>query len=78
VDYKDYKLRILDHARESHFSYWNALLTLNGILISVFSAAAIIRPDNKWMFISLVALPIVASFLIIKNFNQIKNIDLLK
>jgi len=78
MNFEDYELRALDHIRQSQSNYWNALLTFNGILISVFSAAAIVRPDNKWFFIGLVLIPIVVAFLLVKNFSGIKGFDIRK
>jgi hypothetical protein len=37
---KRYERRILDIGRESNYAFWNALLMLDGIIISVFSAVA--------------------------------------
>lgn len=78
MNLQDYRFRVLDHARQSQLDFWNALLTFNSILISVFAASAIIKPNNKWMFVILVIIPIMSSLLLIKNFNQMRNTDILK
>ncbi|HWP93963.1 MAG TPA: hypothetical protein VNN20_17400 [Thermodesulfobacteriota bacterium] len=64
----------MDAMRESKFAYWNALLTLNGILITVFSAVAIFGKSNKWFIFVLVFSSIVSSLLLILNYISVNNL----
>lgn len=54
--------------REVDHSYWNSLLTLNGILISVFSAFSFFATDFKILLFLIVIISIYACWLIINNF----------
>ena len=72
--YSDEKIRLMDAMRESKFAYWNALLTLNGILITVFSAVAIFGKSNKWFIFVLVFSSIVSSLLLILNYISVNNL----
>lgn len=72
--YGNEKIRLMDAMRESKFAYWNALLTLNGILITVFSAVAIFGKSNKWFIFVLVFSSIVSSLLLILNYISVNNL----
>lgn len=72
--YTDDDKRLMDAARESNYAYWNALLTLNGILISVFSAIAFFGKANKWFIFILVVSSIISSWLLISNSLSVKNL----
>lgn len=72
--YSDDHIRLMDAMRESKFAYWNALLTLNGILITVFSAVAIFGKSNKWFIFVLVFSCIISSLLLILNFISVNNL----
>ena len=72
--YSDEKIRLMDAMRESKFAYWNALLTLNGILITVFSAVTIFGKSNKWFIFVLVFSSIVSSLLLILNYISVNNL----
>ena len=64
----------MDAARESRYAYWNALLTLNGIFITVFSAIAFIAQQNKWYIFVLVACSLLSSGLLVMNFVATKEL----
>ena len=68
--------RYLDLARESRYAYWNALLTLDGILISVFSAIGIISKSNRLMIAGIVLLSILSAWMLIQNFRMVKDLYL--
>ena len=70
--FSQYDIRILNASRESRFAYWNALLTLNGILITVFSGIAFIIDKNRWFIFILVCCSIVSAALLIMNFVAMK------
>jgi hypothetical protein len=72
----EFKTRLMDRARESRFAYWNALLTLNGILITAFSAVGILGKANKWIILGLVSLSIVSAWLLIQNFRCFRDLYL--
>ncbi len=54
--------------RDSRIGYWTALLTINGILIAVFSYALFQNLSNKWLSLLLIVSSIVCSLFLIKNF----------
>ena len=66
--YTEHRQRIIDASRETNFALWNALLTFDGILISVFSAVAIFDADSKLLASSLVVLSIISATLLVMNF----------
>jgi len=74
MKYSDNDIRIIEAARESRYAYWNALLTLNGILITVFSALAFTGTANKWFIFVLVVSCIVSAWLLIQNFLATKEL----
>lgn len=73
-DNSENELRWLDIERESRYAYWNALLTLNGILITVFSGIALLGHINKWLIFALVVSCIVSAWLLISNFMKMKKV----
>jgi hypothetical protein len=71
------KQHIVDVARESKYQYWQSLLTLCGILISVFSVAAVFNSGEKRVFLAALAIiPIVVAFLLVLCFRDTKDIAL--
>jgi hypothetical protein len=72
--HEEIELRLLDAGRESTYAYWNALLTLNGILISAFSAIAFFGTANKWLIFVLVAFSMLSAGLLIANYVAMKNL----
>ena len=64
---KELNLHYLDAKRDVDHSYWNSLLTLNGILITVFTAFSFFS-DAKIITSLIVVISIIACWLIIKNF----------
>lgn len=61
--------------REAQSGYWNALLTVNGIFIAVFSAIAIFAQSNRLLISVLIAFSMASSGLLIQNF--LMRLDLL-
>ena len=71
------KQHIVDVARESKYQYWQSLLTLCGILISVFSVAAVFNSGEKRIFLAALAIiPIVVAFLLVLCFRDTKEVAL--
>jgi hypothetical protein len=54
--------------RESESGYWNALLTFNGIIISVFGAVAIISQTNRLLISILIVFCFASAGLLVANF----------
>ena len=52
----------------SQYAYWGALLTFNGIVISIFSEAAINGQQSQWLIFILILLSLTTSVLLIINF----------
>lgn len=65
--------RIMDAARETHFAYWAALLSINGIFISVFSALAIFGKINIYIASVFLLASMFSCSLIIRNFLLVKD-----
>ena len=60
---------LLDKTAEANYGLWNALLTVNGILISAFSVLLTIKPQtNKTLITILVTSCAISLFLIICNY----------
>ena len=64
---KEINLHYLNAKRDVDHSYWNSLLTLNGILITVFTAFSFFS-DAKITTSLIVVISIIDCWLIIKNF----------
>lgn len=62
----------MDIAREARFAYWNALLTVNGVLVTVFSALAFLGVSNKWFVLIIVCAGVLSAALLISNFKSMK------
>ena len=72
-DYEQHKLRVADITRDANFALWNALLTLNGIVISVFSAVAVFSPAAKVMAVIIIAVSMFSAALLVLNFRSTRN-----
>jgi len=72
--YKEHTQRLADITLESNFALWNALLTLNGIIVSVFSAVAIFEEKIKPLAFLIVAGSIISSALIILNIQTTRDL----
>lgn len=72
--YEAHMQRLMDATRESNFALWNALLTLNGIIASVFSAVAVFEEKIKPMAFFIVLLSMISAALIIENFRCTRDI----
>ena len=66
--------RMAELVESGNASFWNALLTMNTILIAVFSSAAIHTPHalQPWLF-GLVFLSITSAALLLLNFQSTRN-----
>src|SRR5437868_7041932 len=73
-EYEHYKLRIADVTREANYALWNALLTLNGVIVTVFSAVAVFSSVAKILAITIVAGSMCSAALPILNFRSTRNI----
>lgn len=76
MELAEVRRHIVDVARESKYQYWQSLLTLCGILISVFSVASVFSPEKRVFLAALATLPMVAAFLLIKCFRDTQDIAL--
>jgi hypothetical protein len=72
-EYQEYERRIFDIGRDANYALWNALLTLNGIIISVFSAVAVFSAEAKLLIFIIVALSMLSAILLILNFRSVRN-----
>jgi hypothetical protein len=66
--------RLLDITRQTSFGFWNALLTLDGILISVFSVAAVLEAGNRLLVLALVICSVLSALLIVRNYKDAKHL----
>lgn len=64
--------RFTDAYKECSLAYWNALLSVNGVLITVFSAVAIFGNVNLWLVLSLIFASMVSCWRLIMNFKLVK------
>ncbi len=73
----DLKLRSLDKSLETSLALWNALLTVNGVLISAYSVLVLVIKDIDPSIASLIALSLLSCLtsiaLLIRNFTATKN-----
>ncbi len=60
--------RLNDAAREAMYSHWNALLTVNGILIGVLSVLAAFGKVERYLLLAFFSSCVVLSVLLIWNF----------
>jgi len=66
--------RYADKVIEGNYGLWNALLTLNGILLSVFSVIAIFIVDQKSTLLFLLIISCgLSSAMIILNYTSIRD-----
>jgi sugar phosphate permease len=72
--YEEHKLRLADAAREANYGLWNALLTLDGVVISVFSAVAVFEAGLKWFVSVIVLASSVSAILVLLNFRSTRNL----
>ena len=56
--------------QSSVFGYWNALLTMNAIFISIFSAIALFQSERIIFIYLLILTSLISSALIIANYRQ--------
>ncbi len=64
-----------DKVLEANYGLWNSLLILNGIFLSIFSAISILSTgSNQFILYFILISCVVSSFLIIANYNSIRNI----
>lgn len=60
---------LLNKASESNFALWNALLTVNGILLTAYSILPLVSPTvNRQISLLLVACCLVSLLLVVWNF----------
>jgi hypothetical protein len=73
--YQSLQNELYSAIREAQTGYWNALLTVNGIFIGVFSAIAIFAQSDRVIISVLIAFSMASSGLVIQNF--LARLDLL-
>lgn len=54
--------------RETRYNYWNALLTLNSIFISVFAASSFLSSNFQYIVLIIILVSIYSCALIISNY----------
>ena len=62
--------------RDTRYAYWNALLTLNGIIASIFAASTFFADNLKFFSFIIVLISICACWLIISNYKTAKTVYL--
>ena len=60
--------------RETRYAYWNALLTIDGIVISVFAASSLFSENFRWLVFIIIFVSILSCWLIISNYTTAKNV----
>ena len=67
--------RLLDKSLETTTTYWNALVTINGIFLSVFSVTTIsnIGIDSVFVY-AIIILSVFSLWLLLNNFRMNKNV----
>lgn len=66
--------RMFDIARDTNYSLWNALLSFNGILITVFTGFLALAPgSNKILLLIIILTSVISAILLIFNFKSTKN-----
>lgn len=68
----DVDMHFHDAMRDTRFAYWNALLTLNGIVATIFAASTFFSDNLKFFSLVIVAISISACWLIIANYKTSK------
>jgi hypothetical protein len=69
-EYRQYMQRVVNATREANYGLWNALLTLDGIIVSVFSAVAIFEARLKFLAFLIVLASMVSAALMLLNFRS--------
>jgi hypothetical protein len=59
---------LIGATRDSESAYWNALLTFNAILITVFSGISLMNNEHRVTIFALILCCLLSSFLLIVNF----------
>jgi hypothetical protein len=68
MDFDDHVAAAIDKLTQATFGLWNALLTVNGIMLTVFSVLYVIGPDAGRGFIGvLIAFCVVSACLLVFN-----------
>jgi len=70
---EDEEYRLMDKMMDASLAYWNALLGINGIFITVFSAITIFGKIDFWLAFLIILTSIVSSWFLIRNFKGTKN-----
>lgn len=60
--------------RDTRYAYWNALLTLNGIIATIFAASTYFADNIKIFSFIIVLISICACWLIISNYKTAKKV----
>ncbi len=60
--------------RDTRYAYWNALLTLNGIIATIFAASTFFAGNIKIFSFIIVLISICACWLIISNYKTAKKV----
>jgi hypothetical protein len=66
--------RMFDIARDTNYSLWNALLSFNAILITVFTGFLTLAPvANKMLLLIIILTSVISAVLLIFNFKSNKD-----
>ena len=69
----DEQKRIFEIARNTQFSLWNALLSLNAIIITVFTGLLSLKDlSNRCLLLSIISISVLSAILILINFIVMK------
>lgn len=73
-EYEQYRQRILDITRDANYALWSALLTVNSVIVSVFSVVAIFRSGTDVLAVVIIASSMVSATFLIMNFRSLRNL----
>jgi len=66
-EYQAHQQHMIDCAREANYQLWNTILSINGILVGVFSSVAIFKPETKLPLMLVIVLSILACVGVVMN-----------
>jgi hypothetical protein len=72
--YEEQQRRLASLTIDANYALWNAPLTLNGIIISVFTAVAIFNPNLKFIVVCIIGASMISAALLILNFRSTRNL----
>jgi hypothetical protein len=70
MDETDFELRNLDNLQSVALAYWSALLAVNAVVVTVFSALALFSEQSLPLILPLIGLGVLSSVLLLFNFRN--------